>query len=136
VMEAVSSSETSAIFFLWGFPQNVLCISQYFHLCYMSRQSHVSWFHHHHNIRWSRGSSVSIVSDYGLGDRASIPDRGLCVQTGSGAHPASCTMGTGRPFPGGKERPRRDADTHPHLVPRLRVCRSYTSSPPRRHHGV
>jgi hypothetical protein len=23
------------------------------------------------------------------------------VQTGSGAHPASCTMGTGGPFPGG-----------------------------------
>jgi hypothetical protein len=26
----------------------------------------------------------------------------LCVQTGSGAHPASCPMGTGGPFPGGK----------------------------------
>jgi len=26
----------------------------------------------------------------------------ICVQTGSGAHPASCTMGTGGPFPGGK----------------------------------
>jgi hypothetical protein len=24
----------------------------------------------------------------------------LCVQTVSGAHPASCTMGTGGPFPG------------------------------------
>jgi hypothetical protein len=32
----------------------------------------------------------------------------LCVQTGSGAHPASCAMGTGGPFPGGKARPRRD----------------------------
>jgi hypothetical protein len=57
------------------------------------------------------GSSVSIVSDYGLDDRA-IGVRSqagakdfssnLCVQTGSGAHPASCTMGTGGPFPGGK----------------------------------
>jgi hypothetical protein len=50
------------------------------------------------------GSSVSIVSDYGLDDRA-IGVRSpaiLCVQTGSGAHPASCTMGTGDPFPGGK----------------------------------
>jgi hypothetical protein len=27
-------------------------------------------------IKWSRGSSVSIVSDYGLDDRGSIPDRG------------------------------------------------------------
>jgi hypothetical protein len=57
------------------------------------------------------GSSVSIVSDYGLDDRA-IGVRSpaeakdfscsLCVQTGSGAHPASCPMGTGGPFPGGK----------------------------------
>jgi hypothetical protein len=37
----------------------------------------------------------------------------LCVQTGSGAHPASCTMGTGGPIPGGKTRPRRDADHSP-----------------------
>jgi hypothetical protein len=37
----------------------------------------------------------------------------LCVQTGYGAHPASCTMGTGGPFPGGKARPGRDADHSP-----------------------
>jgi hypothetical protein len=37
----------------------------------------------------------------------------LCVQTGSGAHPASCTMVTGGPFPGGKTRPGRDADHSP-----------------------
>jgi hypothetical protein len=37
----------------------------------------------------------------------------LCVQTGSGAHPASCTMGTGGTFSGGKERPGRDADHSP-----------------------
>jgi hypothetical protein len=51
------------------------------------------------------------VSDYGLDDRA-IGVRSpaeakdfsssLCVQTGSAAHPASCTMGTGGPLPGGK----------------------------------
>jgi hypothetical protein len=34
----------------------------------------------------------------------------LCVQTGSGAHPASCTMGTRGPFPGAKARSGRDAD--------------------------
>jgi hypothetical protein len=59
----------------------------------------------------SRVSSGSIVSGYGLDDRA-IGFRSLagtkdfssilCVQTGSGAHSASCTMGTGGPFPGGK----------------------------------
>jgi hypothetical protein len=37
----------------------------------------------------------------------------LCVQTGSGAHPASCTVGTGGSFPGGKGRPGRDADHSP-----------------------
>jgi hypothetical protein len=30
-----------------------------------------------------------------------------------GAHPTSCTMGTGGPFPGGKARPGRDADHSP-----------------------
>jgi hypothetical protein len=59
----------------------------------------------------SRVSSGSIVSDYGLDDRAigvrfpvGAKDFSciLCVQTGSGAHPASCPMGTGGPFPGGK----------------------------------
>jgi hypothetical protein len=68
------------------------------------------------------GSSVSMVSGYGIDDRAievrsPAEDKGffsnLCVQTGSGAHPASCTMGTGGPFPGAKARPRRDADHSP-----------------------
>jgi hypothetical protein len=40
----------------------------------------------------------------------------FCVQTGSGAHPASCKIGTGGPFPGGKARPGSDADHSPHLV--------------------
>jgi hypothetical protein len=62
------------------------------------------------------------VSDYGLDDRAigvRFPagaedfSSNLCVQTGSEAHPASCTMGTGSPFPGGKARPGRDADHSP-----------------------
>jgi hypothetical protein len=62
-------------------------------------------------LKRSRVNSVSIVSDYWLDVRAIgvRPPAGakdfssiLCVQTGSGAHPASCTMGTGGPFPGGK----------------------------------
>jgi hypothetical protein len=36
-----------------------------------------------------------------------------CVQTGSGAHPASYLMGTGGSFPGGKAWPGRDADHSP-----------------------
>jgi hypothetical protein len=37
----------------------------------------------------------------------------FCVQTSSGAYPASCTVGIGGPFPGGKARPGRDADLSP-----------------------
>jgi hypothetical protein len=37
----------------------------------------------------------------------------FCILTGSGAHPASFTMGTGGPFPGGKAQPGRDADHSP-----------------------
>jgi hypothetical protein len=40
------------------------------------------------------------------------------------------------PFPGGKTRPGRDDDHSPHLVPMLWMSRSYTSSPPKRLHGV
>jgi hypothetical protein len=73
-------------------------------------------------ITVSRVSSGGIVSDYGLDVRA-IGVRSpaaaedfssiLWVQTGSGAHPASCTMGTGGPFPGAKARPGRNADHSP-----------------------
>jgi hypothetical protein len=56
----------------------------------------------------SRGSSVSTVSGYGLDDRSievryPAEAKGFflyTVQTGSGAHPASCTIGTGGPIPG------------------------------------
>jgi hypothetical protein len=73
-------------------------------------------------VSWSRGSSGSIVSDYELdnwaiGVRSPAGAKGfssiLCVQTGSGAHSASCTMGTVGPFPGDKARPGRDADHSP-----------------------
>ena len=62
------------------------------------------------------GSSVGIATGYGLegpgiesrwGARFSAP-----VQTGPGAHPASCAMGTGS-FPRGKVRPKRAADHSP-----------------------
>jgi hypothetical protein len=75
-----------------------------------------SWFFHQSSLlilpaEWrSRGSSVSIVSGYGLDDRAigvrspaganDFPSI-LCVQTGSGANLASCPMGTGGFIPRG-----------------------------------
>jgi hypothetical protein len=87
----------------------------------------------------SQGSSGSIVADYGLDDRA-IGVRSpagakdfssnLCVQTGSGAHSDSCTMGTGCPFPGAKRGRGVTLNNHPYLVSRSRMSRSYTSSPP------
>jgi hypothetical protein len=66
----------------------------------------------------SLGSSVIIVSGYRLDNQQLRfnPGRGksfscnLCVQTGSGAHTASCTVGTGGPFPGDKAWPGCDAD--------------------------
>jgi hypothetical protein len=96
--------------FKWGANYKSLVTSALYHFCIL----HVSV-----NDSMSRVSSGSIVSDYGLDDRA-IGVRSplgtkdfsciLCVQTDSGAHPASCPMSTGGPFPGGKARPGRDAD--------------------------
>jgi hypothetical protein len=94
----------------------------------------------HYNLRsWS--GSLSIVSDYRLYDWDSNPaepkgfSSSLYVQTSSEAHPASYPIGSGSPFPGGKAGPERDADNSPHLVPRSRMSRSYTSSPPWRLYG-
>jgi hypothetical protein len=81
------------------------------------------------NVRdqFSHPYSGSIVSDYGLDDQA-IGVRSpagakdfsssLCVQTGSWAHPASCPMGTGGPFPGVKRGRGVMLTTHAHPVPR------------------
>jgi hypothetical protein len=70
----------------------------------------------------SRGSSVSMVSDYWLDDWAigvlspagakDFPSS-LCVQTDSEAHRASCTVGTGGPFPGAKRGRGVTLTTHP-----------------------
>jgi hypothetical protein len=91
------------------------------------------------------GISGSIVSSYRLDDRA-IEVRSpaeakdissnLCVQTGSEAHPASCTMVPGVLSPEAKRGRGLTLTTHPHLLPRSRMSRSYTSSPPKRLHGV
>jgi hypothetical protein len=76
-----------------------------------SEELHIFTLHH---LRVSRGSSVSIVSDYGLDYRGSIPDRGRGFFLSPlrpdrlWAHPASYPMDTG-----GKARPGRDADHSP-----------------------
>jgi hypothetical protein len=70
------------------------------------------------------------------GDRGSIPGGGkddfsssFCVQSSSGAHPASSPMGNAGTFSQGKERPECDTDHSPHLVPRSWMRMSYTSPP-------
>jgi hypothetical protein len=50
------------------------------------------------------------LSGYGLDDRRKDISSTLSDQTGSEAHPASCTMGTGGSFPGCKARSGDDAD--------------------------
>jgi hypothetical protein len=83
-------------------------------------------------------SSVGIVSGYGLDDRA-IEVRSLagakdfscslCVQTGSGAHPPVQWVPGVLP-PGLKRGRGVTLITHPYLVPRSRMSRSYTPLPP------
>jgi hypothetical protein len=85
------------------------------------------------------GSSVSIVSGYGLDDRA-IDVRSpaeakdfsssFCVQTSSGAHPASYRMGSGVLSQGVKRGGGVTLTTHSHLLLRSRISRRYTFSPP------
>jgi hypothetical protein len=88
-----------------------------------------------HHVVWSRGSSGSIMSDYVLDDRGSMPDRGKGFFLAPASRPV---LGPTQPpiqwVPGvlspGVKRGRGVMLTiHPHLVPRLRMSRSYTSSP-------
>jgi hypothetical protein len=96
-------------------------------------------------FRCEPGSSGSIVSGYGLDDRAievrSLAEAkdfssNLCVQTGSGAHPTSCPMGTGGYFPGGKARPGRDIGHSPPSSAEVENEQKLTSSPLKRLRGV
>jgi hypothetical protein len=85
-------------------------------------------------------SSVSIISLYGLNDRVIyIFDpwhrrkdfySNLCVQTGSGAHPDPVQWVPGVLSPGLKRGRGAKLTTHPNIVPRSKMSRSYSSSPP------
>jgi hypothetical protein len=56
--------------------------------------------------------------------------RSFCVQTGSGAHPTSCTMCTGGPFPGTKRGQGVALTIYPHPVPRSRMSGATPPHPP------
>ena len=79
------------------------------------------------------GSSVGIATDYGL-DGPGIESRWgrdfPPVQTGPGAHPTSCKMGTG-----GKVRPGRAADHSPPSSAAVVEEQSYTCTHPLGHTG-
>jgi hypothetical protein len=83
-------------------------------------------------IAFGPGSVVGIATSYGL-DSPGIESRGFgarfsaLVQTGPGAHPASCTMGTGSFL--GVKCPGRDDDPSPLLAPWSRKGRAITLLP-------
>jgi hypothetical protein len=88
-------------------------------------------------LRVSWRCPVSIVSDCRLdeGVRSLAAEKdfffsSLCVQTSSDAHPAPYPVSTSGPFPGIKRGLRVTLTTHPHLVPRSRISRTYICSPP------
>jgi hypothetical protein len=78
----------------------------------LSLIGHVVWFCVFNDAVCGSGSSIGIATGYRLGwsgDRIPVGARfSAPVQTGPGAHPASCTMGTGS-FSRGRKRPGRDA---------------------------
>jgi hypothetical protein len=69
------------------------------------------------NVSRVAESVKCLTMDWTAGVRSPIEaedfSSNLCIQTGSGAHPASYTVGTGGSFPGGKVQPGRDADHSP-----------------------
>jgi hypothetical protein len=82
------------------------------------------------------GSSVSIVHGYGLDVRATEVrfqakdfSSSLCVQTGSVPTQPPVQRVPGVFYPRIKRGRGVTLTTHPHLVPRSRMSRSYTSSP-------
>jgi hypothetical protein len=79
------------------------------------------------------GSSVGIATGYGLDGPGIEPWWGVrfsaLVQTGLGAHPASCTMGTGS-FPGVKSAQGVTLTPHPLLVPWSWKSRAIPLLPP------
>jgi hypothetical protein len=88
----------------------------------------------HYTYSVSRHSSVCVVSGYGLSRLDPRHRRKIfplaSVQTSSGLTQPCIQWVPGVLFPGLKSGRGVTLTNHPHLVPRLRMSRSYTSSPP------
>jgi hypothetical protein len=88
-------------------------------------------------VSWVAQSVLCLATGWTTG-RSSFDSRrtqknfsfNLCVQTGSGVHPASCPMSTGILSQGVKRGRDVNLTIHSHLVPISTVSRSYSSSPP------
>jgi hypothetical protein len=94
-----------------------------------------NWLHVRESLLTPVAQSVQCLStDWKAGLRSPTEaedfSSSLCVQTGSGAHPASCTVGTGGSLSGSKAGRGVILTTHPLPVPRLRKSRSCTSCHP------
>jgi hypothetical protein len=118
----VSTLDTATTTFVISGPDSIICVH-----CF-DRHKAVEFFQKTNcETNGSLVSSGSIVSDYGLDDKA-IGVRSpagaegfsssLCVQTGSGPTQPPVQWVPGVLSPGGKARPGRYADHSPHLVPR------------------
>jgi hypothetical protein len=90
----------------------------------------------------SRGSSVSTVSVYRLDYRGSIPGRDKIIfPLASVSRPAFgppsllSNMYRGS-FPGAIERPGRDTNHYPHVLPRSRIMGALSPLAHKRLHGV
>jgi hypothetical protein len=125
--------ELSSFFGSWGFTVTIMqlifvvCFCFYKHYLYkINVQAWRSVFRFiiyrpQLYIAWGWDSSVGIVTRYGLdGPRIESQWRARFsapVQTGPGAHPASCTIGTGS-FPGVERSQGMKLTPHPLPVPR------------------
>jgi hypothetical protein len=107
-------------------------------LCHYLMTCPQSCFWYNIYIKWSRDSSVGIMTGYRLDSLGSIPNSARLflfssVQTDSGAHTASYPMGTGGSFPKGKSGRGLKLTTHLRLVPRSKNMELQLHSPIRLH---
>jgi hypothetical protein len=118
-LQCIFSVFLIAITIIWAGFYSILGLALHFLPC--PSNGAISIFPRSKGLHFGPGSSVGIATDYGLGGPGIESRWGASfsapVQIGPGAHPASCTMGTGS-FQGVKYGRSVLLTTHPLLVPR------------------